>query len=365
MPRSHLGRAAKTARRVGPPSRRPSSSLAVVPPAMLPGRRTSAEPSAPCGSSHRSWSTPRSSGSCSTLQFQLTGRATKLFGIVYVIGSVALLLPTHRQGRIIRRPAESLVKVAEPARPDAADHRGAHAHLRAPAARGVQHPGLRPAVVGHHGARHARSPGDVQAHPAWLAAAATTSRTRSSSAPARSGSRWPRALEDNPEFGLLPVGFVDRFDERLPLPARRSSRAPATRSSSETQVRHVVLAFGAATEAELVSDIRACSVPAGAVLHGAPVLRAGRRRRQRRPRGRRVRRWCRMRRPGHGHSMWPLKRAFDICRRRHPAAARLAGAGVCALAGEAVEPRSGVLQAGPGRRRAASRSRSTSSAACG
>src|SRR4051794_28644223 len=46
------------------------------------------------------------------VQFQLVTRQAKLFGIVYVIGSVALLLPTHRQGRIIRRPAESLVKVA-------------------------------------------------------------------------------------------------------------------------------------------------------------------------------------------------------------------------------------------------------------
>jgi exopolysaccharide biosynthesis polyprenyl glycosylphosphotransferase len=79
----------------------------------------------------------------------------------------------------------------------------------------------------------------------------------------------------------------------------------------QTQVRNVVLAFGAASEAELVAAIRRCSVlpvqfytvprffelgvtaaNVGYEVDGFALVP--------------------MRRPGHGHSMWPLKRAFDL-----------------------------------------------------
>ena len=119
-----------------------------------------------------------------------------------------------------------------------------------------------------------------------------------------------RALEENPEFGLLPSGFVDRFDERLPLPiVGRPERLYEV--LEQTQVRNVVLAFGAASEAELVTAIRRCSVlpvqfytvprffelgvtaaNVGHEVDGFALVP--------------------MRRPGHGHSMWPLKRAFDL-----------------------------------------------------
>ena len=66
-----------------------------------------------------------------------------------------------------------------------------------------------------------------------------------------------KALSINPEFGLVPVGFVDRFDERLPHPI--VGRPEDLRGILEhTGVRHVVLAFGAASEEDLVGYVREC-----------------------------------------------------------------------------------------------------------
>jgi exopolysaccharide biosynthesis polyprenyl glycosylphosphotransferase len=67
-----------------------------------------------------------------------------------------------------------------------------------------------------------------------------------------------KALEDTPEFGLVPTGFVDRFDDAgLPLPI--VGRPEHLREVlARTGVRHVILAFGAAGEEELVSIIRSC-----------------------------------------------------------------------------------------------------------
>ena len=118
------------------------------------------------------------------------------------------------------------------------------------------------------------------------------------------------AIENNPDCGLLPIGFVDRFDERLshPLIGRPEDLLSIL---EETQVRHVILGFGGATESELVSYVRECAhlpvqfytVPRffelgvqsgvqGFEVDGFAVTGLGR--------------------PGRHHLMWPMKRAFDI-----------------------------------------------------
>ena len=119
-----------------------------------------------------------------------------------------------------------------------------------------------------------------------------------------------RALEDNPEFGLVPCGFIDRFDEDVPLPlVGRPEHLPAI--LERTGVRHVILAFGAAGEEELVGIIRRCqdrmvqfyAVPrlfelgvsaedVGHEVAGLPLVP--------------------VRRPGVSASLWPAKRAFDV-----------------------------------------------------
>lgn len=125
------------------------------------------------------------------------------------------------------------------------------------------------------------------------------------------GADLAKGLQDNPEFGLLPVAFVDSFDERLPLPlVGRPEDLP--RVIAETGAHHVILAFGAAPEAELVDYVRQSAhlpvqfytVPrffdlgisaerVGLEVDGYAVLP--------------------LRTPGHGHSAFKLKRAFDLC----------------------------------------------------
>jgi exopolysaccharide biosynthesis polyprenyl glycosylphosphotransferase len=119
-----------------------------------------------------------------------------------------------------------------------------------------------------------------------------------------------RALEDNPEFGLVPCGFIDRFSEDVPLPlVGRPEHLPEI--LERTGVRHVILAFGAAGEEELVGIIRRCqdrmvqfyAVPrlfelgvsaedVGHEVAGLPLVP--------------------VRRPGVSASLWPAKRAFDV-----------------------------------------------------
>jgi exopolysaccharide biosynthesis polyprenyl glycosylphosphotransferase len=120
-----------------------------------------------------------------------------------------------------------------------------------------------------------------------------------------------RALRECPEFGLVPTGFVDRFDdEDLPLPiVGRPEHLPEI--LDRTGARHVILAFGAAGEAELVSIIRDCqdrtvqfyAVPrlfelgvshedVGHEVDGLPLVP--------------------VRRPGAASSTWRAKRAFDV-----------------------------------------------------
>lgn len=119
------------------------------------------------------------------------------------------------------------------------------------------------------------------------------------------------ALCENPQFGLVPCGFVDRFDDEdlgLPLVGRPEDLPEIL---AATGVRQVVLAFGAAGEEELVSIIRRChdttvqfyAVPrlfelgvshdsVGQELDGLPLVP--------------------VRRPGTSSQMWPVKRALDL-----------------------------------------------------
>jgi exopolysaccharide biosynthesis polyprenyl glycosylphosphotransferase len=118
------------------------------------------------------------------------------------------------------------------------------------------------------------------------------------------------ALTGNPQFGLVPCGFVDRFDDELTLPmVGRPEHLPEILERSG--VRHVVLAFGAAGEQELVGIIRRVQDPAvkfyavprlfelgvshndvGHELDGLPLVP--------------------VRRAGVASHMWPVKRAFDV-----------------------------------------------------
>lgn len=119
-----------------------------------------------------------------------------------------------------------------------------------------------------------------------------------------------RALEDNPEFGLVPCGFVDRFEDVAPLPVvGRPEHLPEILRL--TNVGHVILAFGAADDPELVSIVRRChdqtvqfyAVPrlfelgvsaedVGHEVSGLPLVP--------------------VRRPGATASLWPAKRALDL-----------------------------------------------------
>ncbi|MFV0316219.1 MAG: sugar transferase [Microthrixaceae bacterium] len=65
------------------------------------------------------------------------------------------------------------------------------------------------------------------------------------------------ALLDNPEVGLVPSGFVDRFDSDSDLPTvGHPEDLPTILASSG--VRNVVIAFGGVPETELVSIVRRC-----------------------------------------------------------------------------------------------------------
>jgi hypothetical protein len=65
------------------------------------------------------------------------------------------------------------------------------------------------------------------------------------------------ALQEHPEFGLVPTGFVDRYDDEVPLPIVGRPEH-LTEILDRTGARHVILAFGAAGEEELVSIMRRC-----------------------------------------------------------------------------------------------------------
>ncbi|HPB44564.1 MAG: sugar transferase [Microthrixaceae bacterium] len=118
------------------------------------------------------------------------------------------------------------------------------------------------------------------------------------------------AIDQNPDCGLLPIGFLDRFDERgrLPVIDRPENLAEVC---AERNIRHVILGYGAATEHEIVGYVRQCAampiqfytvprffelgVASGATgfeVDGFAITTLGR--------------------AGRHHLMWPLKRAFDL-----------------------------------------------------
>jgi exopolysaccharide biosynthesis polyprenyl glycosylphosphotransferase len=72
------------------------------------------------------------------------------------------------------------------------------------------------------------------------------------------GVKAARTLQDHPEFGLVPIGFVDSFDdEDLPLPILGDVTSLET-VVRRFQVARVIVAFGATREPEMVGIIRAC-----------------------------------------------------------------------------------------------------------
>ncbi len=119
-----------------------------------------------------------------------------------------------------------------------------------------------------------------------------------------------QALADNPEFGLVPCGFVDRYDDAAPLPVvGRPEHLPEILRL--TRVGHVILAFGAADDPELVGIVRRChdlpvqfyavprlfelGVSADDICHelsGLPLIP--------------------LRRPDSTSSSWRAKRALDV-----------------------------------------------------
>ncbi|HLG91370.1 MAG TPA: sugar transferase [Acidimicrobiales bacterium] len=65
-------------------------------------------------------------------------------------------------------------------------------------------------------------------------------------------------LRDHPGYGLVPVGFLDSFDDAgLPLPILGGAQN-LDRVLSEYGVRRVVIAFGAVREPDMVPIVRAC-----------------------------------------------------------------------------------------------------------
>jgi exopolysaccharide biosynthesis polyprenyl glycosylphosphotransferase len=64
-------------------------------------------------------------------------------------------------------------------------------------------------------------------------------------------------LVEHPEYGLLPIGFLDRFDDPMPFPVLDTT--DNLESALETfAVRVVVVAFGGTRDDDLVPILRAC-----------------------------------------------------------------------------------------------------------
>jgi exopolysaccharide biosynthesis polyprenyl glycosylphosphotransferase len=72
------------------------------------------------------------------------------------------------------------------------------------------------------------------------------------------GADIARTLGRRPEFGLRAVGYVDRFPDELDLPILGPTES-LPRIIADHGIRHVILAFGHAREAEMVSIVRGCS----------------------------------------------------------------------------------------------------------
>ncbi|HZU71683.1 MAG TPA: sugar transferase [Acidimicrobiales bacterium] len=75
------------------------------------------------------------------------------------------------------------------------------------------------------------------------------------------GARVAKVLQDRPQYGLDPVGFLDNFDEAsveltgLPVLGRPQDLTEVLASRA---IRRVIIAFGAIDEADVVPVVRAC-----------------------------------------------------------------------------------------------------------
>jgi exopolysaccharide biosynthesis polyprenyl glycosylphosphotransferase len=236
-------------------------------------------------------------------------RGPKFFALLYVVFAMALLLPTYRKGRMVPRPAEILLSVTS--RLALAPMVTAMLTLTANA------PLLSYLDVRVYATLVGLTVASVMVARLVMFKVINTARNRGydledtvivGAGPV--GVEVARALDENPEFGLIPCGFVERFDEDLEYPILgRPEDLPTLLEA--TGVRHAVLAFGATSECELVSYVRGCSmlpvqfyaVPRffelglgandlGHELDGFALTP--------------------LKQPGHGHNLWPAKRAFDL-----------------------------------------------------
>lgn len=72
------------------------------------------------------------------------------------------------------------------------------------------------------------------------------------------GVQVARTLDSHPEFGLVPMGFLDSFDDRgLPAPILGDVRELEA-VVREFDIQRVIVAFGATREPEMVPILRAC-----------------------------------------------------------------------------------------------------------
>lgn len=257
------------------------------------------------------------------------GRVEKSYGIIYLALSLAALLPTYRRGRVVVRPAESFVRIATrltltpiltaglTLTPVVSAALGFAELVTATPGSSAAGAGISEFTTSVYLSLVGVSVLGVMASRVLMFKLIQLARRRGydledtlivGSGPV--GVELAEALEQNPEFGLIPSGFVDRFDERLPYPivGRPENLLEILEA---TRVRHVVLAFGAATDTELVAQVRRCAVlpvqfytvprffelglghgGGGHEVDGFALVA--------------------LRRPGRGHSMWPLKRALDL-----------------------------------------------------
>lgn len=252
----------------------------------------------------------------------LPGRVEKVYGLIYLAISVIALLPTHRRGRLVLRPAESFVRIAT------------RLTLTPIITAAITLPLIiTEALAPHSGAEDLVKLRNINTAVYLLLIAVSilgvmagriamfkliqVARRRGYDledtlivGAGPTGVELATALDQNPECGLVTAGFIDRFDERLPHPivGRPEQLLEALEA---TKARHVVLAFGAATDSELVTEVRRCAhlpvqfytVPrffelgvspgdVGYEVDGFALVP--------------------LRRPGGGHTMWPLKRTFDL-----------------------------------------------------
>jgi exopolysaccharide biosynthesis polyprenyl glycosylphosphotransferase len=180
----------------------------------------------------------------------LTGRAGAL-GLVYALGAIAALASSGLEcARINPRLSDDLpALLAGLALPILILIPFAHSNAQlgqavrlAPAAIGLVMLGR---AVAYRAIRETRARGFIL-EPTLIIGAG------------RHAIRVAETLQAHPEYGLVPMGFLDSFqDENLPLPIL--GQAPQLEMVvREFEIRRIIVAFGATREPEMVPIIRAC-----------------------------------------------------------------------------------------------------------